>query len=142
VITYARRDNGEKGTLPIADLATKIPELLETIQKDLYDRADEAFRSHRLVLTEWSKVVPALDSKNIVLIPFCEAPACEEKIKELTKSEEPKEGAPHEKQPSMGMKSLCIPFAQVSHLYTLARSKPMLIYLPYSPRVLLRRPSA
>lgn len=142
MISYARRDNGEKGTIPIADLATEVPELLETIQKALYDKADEAFRSHRLVLTDWSKVVPALDSKNVVLIPFCEAPACEERIKEITKSEEPKEGAPHEKQPSMGMKSLCIPFKQVSRLYALVCSKPILIYLPYSPRVLPRRLSA
>ncbi|KAI0392582.1 proline-tRNA ligase-like protein [Xylariaceae sp. FL0594] len=112
VVSYARRDTGEKGTIPIADLATKVPELLETIQKALYDKAEESFRTHRLVLTDWSKVVPALDEKNVVLIPFCEAPACEERIKEMTKSEEPKEGAPHEKQPSMGMKSLCIPFEQ------------------------------
>ncbi|KAI1742548.1 prolyl-tRNA synthetase [Xylaria scruposa] len=112
VVSYARRDSGEKGTIPIAELATQVPELLETIQKSLYDKADAAFTSHRLVLTDWSKVVPALDSKNVVLIPFCEAPACEERIKEITKSEEPKEGAPHEKQPTMGMKSLCIPFQQ------------------------------
>ncbi|KAI0195084.1 hypothetical protein EV127DRAFT_420031 [Xylaria flabelliformis] len=112
VVSYARRDSGEKGTIPIAELATQVPELLETIQKSLYDKADAAFTSHRLVLTDWSKVVPALDSKNVVLIPFCEAPTCEERIKEITKSEEPKEGAPHEKQPTMGMKSLCIPFQQ------------------------------
>ncbi|KAI0448100.1 prolyl-tRNA synthetase [Xylaria telfairii] len=112
VISYARRDTGEKGTIPIDDLATKVPELLETIQRSLYEKAEAAFSSHRLVLKDWSKVVPALDSKNVVLIPFCEAPACEERIKEITKSEEPKEGAPHEKQPTMGMKSLCIPFEQ------------------------------
>ncbi|KAI1824426.1 proline-tRNA ligase-like protein [Xylaria intraflava] len=112
VISYARRDSGEKGTLPISELATAVPELLETIQKSLYDKADTAFKSHRLVLTDWSKVVPALDSKNVVLIPFCEAPSCEERIKEITKSEEPKEGAQNEKQPTMGMKSLCIPFEQ------------------------------
>ncbi|KAI3337322.1 proline-tRNA ligase-like protein [Xylariaceae sp. AK1471] len=112
VVSYARRDTGEKGTIPVPELATKVPELLEEIQKALYDKADAAFSSHRLVLTDWSKVVPALDSKNVVLIPFCEEPACEEKIKETTKSEEPKEGAQNEKQPSMGMKSLCIPFDQ------------------------------
>ncbi|KAI8634874.1 prolyl-tRNA synthetase [Xylariaceae sp. FL1651] len=112
VVSYARRDSGEKGTIPVADLATKVPELLEEIQKALYDKADASFKEHRLVLTDWDKVVPALDAKNVVIIPFCEEPACEERIKELTKSEEPKEGAQNEKQPSMGMKSLCIPFDQ------------------------------
>ncbi|KAI1268505.1 prolyl-tRNA synthetase [Xylariaceae sp. FL1019] len=112
VVSYARRDTGEKGTIPLADLATKVPELLEDIQRSLYARAETSFREHRLVLTDWSKVVPALDSKNVVVIPFCEAVACEDRIKELTKSEELKEGAQNEKQPSMGMKSLCIPFDQ------------------------------
>ncbi|KAI1331162.1 prolyl-tRNA synthetase [Xylariaceae sp. FL0255] len=112
VVSFARRDTGEKGTIPLAELSTKVPELLETIQKSLYEKAETSFKEHRLVLTDWSKVVPALDAKNVVIIPFCEAPACEERIKEITKSEEPKEGSPHEKQPSMGMKSLCIPFDQ------------------------------
>ncbi|KAI0480770.1 prolyl-tRNA synthetase [Xylariaceae sp. FL0804] len=112
VVSYARRDTGDKGTIPLSELNTKVPEMLETIQKALYDKADASFKEHRVVLTDWSKVVPALDTKNVVIIPFCEGPACEDRVKELTKSEEPKEGSPHEKQPSMGMKSLCIPFDQ------------------------------
>ncbi|KAI0200512.1 prolyl-tRNA synthetase [Astrocystis sublimbata] len=116
VISYARRDSGEKGTISLDELATEVPELLETIQRSLYEKAEAAFSSHRLVLTDWTKVVPALDDKNVVIIPFCEAVACEDRIKEITKSEEPKEGAPHEKQPTMGMKSLCIPFKQPQDL--------------------------
>ncbi|KAI1084930.1 prolyl-tRNA synthetase [Whalleya microplaca] len=112
VVSYARRDTGAKGTIPIAELATQVPALLETIQKDMYDKADASYKSHRLVLTDWSKVVPALDSRNVVLIPFCEEPACEERIKETTKSEEQAPGSEGQKQPTMGMKSLCIPFEQ------------------------------
>ncbi|MDA4131860.1 MAG: proline--tRNA ligase [Thaumarchaeota archaeon] len=114
VVSYARRDTGEKGTIPIADMATQVPALLETIQKDLYDKADAAFRAHRLVLTDWDKIVPALDSKNVVIIPSCLGITCEEQIKELTKSapdERPDVPAEH-RAPSMGMKSLCIPFEQ------------------------------
>jgi prolyl-tRNA synthetase len=112
VVSYARRDTGEKGTLPLADLANKVAELLETIQKDLYNKAEAAYREHRLVLTEWDKVVPALDSKNVVLIPFCQDGKCEDRIKDLTKSDEPMEGPDGKPMPSMGMKSLCIPFEQ------------------------------
>lgn len=112
-VTYARRDTGEKGTIPIAELETRVPELLETIQRDLYNKADESFRSHRLQLTDWAKVVPALDSRNVVLIPFCEEPACEDQIKDATRSDDHQEVGPNgEKLPSMGMKSLCIPFEQ------------------------------
>lgn len=106
VISYARRDTGEKGTIPIAEMGTKIPELLETIQKDLYNKADAAYKSHRIQVTEWEKVVPALDAKNVVLIPFCLAPDCEEKIKDTTKSKD------ENGNERMGMKSLCIPFEQ------------------------------
>ncbi|KAK4099698.1 prolyl-tRNA synthetase [Parathielavia hyrcaniae] len=115
VVSYARRDTGEKGTIAIAELTTKVPELLETIQQDMYDKADAAYRAHRLQITAWDEVVPALDAKNVVIIPHCLVPACEDKIKELTtgRSDDATENAPEgQKAPSMGMKSLCIPFEQ------------------------------
>lgn len=108
MISFARRDTGEKGTIPIAEMTTKIPELLETIQKDMYNKADAAYKAHRVQVTEWEKVVPALDDKNVVLIPFCLQPDCEEKIKATTKSTD------ENGNERMGMKSLCIPFEQPS----------------------------
>ncbi|ETS83206.1 proline--tRNA ligase [Pestalotiopsis fici W106-1] len=113
VVTFARRDNGEKGTIPIADVAVKVPELLETIQSDMYRRAEKAFDEHRIVVDEWEKVIPSLDAKNVVQIPFCLEPKCEDKIKELTtgkQDQNPDLSVPQ--APSMGMKSLCIPFKQ------------------------------
>lgn len=114
VVSYARRDTGEKGTIPIAELTTKVPELLETIQQDLYNKADAAYRAHRLKITNWDEVVPALDAKNVVIIPHCLVPACEDKIKELTtgRADESADTPEGQKAPSMGMKSLCIPFEQ------------------------------
>jgi prolyl-tRNA synthetase len=112
VISWARRDTGEKGTMPVADMSTKVPELLETIQQALYDKADKAYREHRKKITKWEDVVPSLDAKNVVIIPHCLNGECEDRVKELTqgKVEEGAEGAP--KAPTMGMKSLCIPFEQ------------------------------
>jgi len=115
VVSYARRDTGEKGTIPIAELTTKVNELLETIQQDMYNKAEAAYRAHRLQITKWDDVVPALDAKNVVIIPHCLIPACEDKIKELTagRADDAAENAPEaQKAPSMGMKSLCIPFEQ------------------------------
>ncbi|KAK3389626.1 proline-tRNA ligase-like protein [Podospora didyma] len=113
-VSFARRDTGEKGTIAIAELATKVPTLLETIQQDMYNKAEATFRSHRLVLTKWEEVVPALDSKNVVIIPNCLVPECEDKMKELTTGQAANEPdtADGKKAPSMGMKSLCIPFEQ------------------------------
>jgi prolyl-tRNA synthetase len=116
VVTVVHRHSGEKGTIPIDDLATKVPALLEDIQKAMYDKADASFTEHRLVLEDWDKVLPALNTKNVVIIPFCEAPACEDRIKDMTKEEKPMLGPDGKPLPSMGMKSLCIPFAQPKEL--------------------------
>jgi prolyl-tRNA synthetase len=110
VVSYARRDTGVKGTIPLAELATQVPALLETIQADLYEKAEKSFRAHRIQITKWEEVVPALDARNVVIIPSCLVPECEDRIKELTKSEET--NAEGQRAPSMGMKSLCIPFEQ------------------------------
>ncbi|KAK1836877.1 bifunctional glutamate/proline--tRNA ligase [Podospora conica] len=114
VVSYARRDTGEKGTIPIAELATKVAELFETIQADMYSKAEASFREHRKKITSWDEVVPALDSKNVVLIPHCLVPDCEDNIKKLTtgNTEELPDTPEGQKAPSMGMKSLCIPFEQ------------------------------
>ncbi|KAI1000652.1 putative proline--tRNA ligase [Podosphaera aphanis] len=113
VVSFARRDSGEKGTLPLTDLSTAIPALLETIQADLYAKAAASFAAHRVELTDWAQVVPALDAKNVVLIPHCLAEKCEDRIKELTTGKPEEHDGPAEaKAPSMGMKSLCIPFEQ------------------------------
>lgn len=113
VVSFARRDTGEKGIIPLADITTKIPELLETIQKDMYTKAEIAFREHRIQITKWEEVLPALDNKNVVLIPFCGEPKCEERIKELTtRTDDQPDVAENQKAATMGMKSLCVPFEQ------------------------------
>ena len=114
VVSFARRDTGEKGTIAIANLASEVAKLLETIQSDMYSKAESAFRSHRIVIKKWDEVVPSLDAKNVVLIPHCLAEKCEDKIKDLTtgRDDSADEGPANQKAPSMGMKSLCIPFEQ------------------------------
>lgn len=113
IVSFARRDTGEKGTLPIIDLGKNVPTLLEKIQSDMYQKAESSFNNHRVEITEWDKVIPALDSKNVVLIPHCLQEKCEDKVKELTTgSPDSFEGPAELKTPSMGMKSLCIPFKQ------------------------------
>jgi len=116
-VTTSRRDLPKeegKGQVPIGDLATAIPALLETIQKDLYDRADAAYTAHRKTVTEWDDFVPALNNKDVCLIPHCLTPECEDEVKEQSarKAEEQLDVPQDEKAPSMGAKSLCIPFEQ------------------------------
>ncbi|KAL6354749.1 Prolyl-tRNA synthetase [Fusarium phalaenopsidis] len=111
VVSYTQRYNNEKGTIPITEITTTVPKMLEEIQKGMYRRADATFKEHRRVVTAWDDVMGVLDNKDLVLIPFCLDGKCEDRIKELTTKVEEEQGAP-----SMGMKSLCIPFEQPSTL--------------------------
>lgn len=115
-VTTSRRDipgNDGKGKIHITELETEVPKLLETIQADLYKRADEKFRAHRQQITKWDDFVPALNKKNVCLIPFCLTEKCEDEIKEMSARKEEGDDTPEDaKAPSMGAKSLCIPFEQ------------------------------
>jgi prolyl-tRNA synthetase len=117
-VTTSRRDiadkDAAKSRIPISELNTAVPALLETIQKDLYKRADEKFKSHVKTITKWDDFVPALNQKNICLIPHCLTEECEDEVKDMSarKAEEETGVAQDSKAPSMGAKSLCIPFEQ------------------------------
>ncbi|OOF91659.1 hypothetical protein ASPCADRAFT_211017 [Aspergillus carbonarius ITEM 5010] len=116
-VTAARRDipgKDAKAPIQISELSTAVPALLETIQKDLYNRADAEYRSHRKIITNWDDFTPALNDKNVCLIPFCLTEECEDQIKEMSaRKHEEDSGVPQDaRAPSMGAKSLCIPFDQ------------------------------
>ena len=115
-VTTSRRDipgKEGKGTIPITELNTAVHALLETIQADLYTRASEKFKSHTKQITSWDDFVPALNDKNVCLIPHCLTESCEDEIKELSARKDIGDETPEDaKAPSMGAKSLCIPFEQ------------------------------
>ncbi|KIK40259.1 hypothetical protein CY34DRAFT_807370 [Suillus luteus UH-Slu-Lm8-n1] len=104
-----RRDTGAKIPVALADLATTIPNMLETIQSDMFQRALAEYNAHVKEVTRWEDFVPTLDSKCIAVIPWCEREACEDDIKERSgRAAEPQD----ERAPSAGAKSLAIPFEQ------------------------------
>ncbi|KAJ8980177.1 hypothetical protein NQ317_011422 [Molorchus minor] len=117
--TQVRRDTGEKIVLSRANIAQKIRELLDEIQNGLFKRACQDLESHKILLTDWSLFSPNLDKKNIILAPFCGDSDCEGKIKadstreeeDLSRDDDAEPGAP-----SMGAKSLCIPFEQPAEI--------------------------
>jgi len=113
VVTVSRRDGGDKTTIPITDLKTAVPDLLETIQADLFRKAEAEFRAHRVQINEWKDFVPSLNAKNVCLIRHCLGGKCEDEIKELSKRQgQGDDLAEDARAPSMGAKSLCIPFEQ------------------------------
>ncbi|KAG9004725.1 hypothetical protein FRB93_010216 [Tulasnella sp. JGI-2019a] len=104
-----RRDTGAKAPVPLEDVETAVPALLETIHQDMYKKAKETYDARLKPVYKWEDVVPTLDAKCVVVMPWCEVEACEDDIKERSaKSAEQTD----ERAPSAGAKSLCIPFDQ------------------------------
>lgn len=110
-VVAVRRDNGAKTVIPLANLATEIPALLETMQADMYAKAKQAYDSHISEVTELSEMTPLLNKKHVLLAPFCGEESCEDAIKDATARRDDDEEV-DEKAPSMGAKSLCMPFDQ------------------------------
>jgi len=116
-VVVVRRDNGEKETVAIADLETRVPEILNNIQRALLEKATKARDEHIVEVREWKDFVPALDGKNLVLVPWCERDSCEDDIKK-TSGEESKlkvaqsSGETGTIKLTGAAKSLCIPFEQ------------------------------
>ncbi|XP_004699962.1 bifunctional glutamate/proline--tRNA ligase isoform X2 [Echinops telfairi] len=107
-----RRDTGEKLTVTENEAETKLQAILEDIQVNLYTRASEDLKTHMAVANTVEDFQKALDSGKIVQIPFCGEIDCEDWIKKTTARDQDLEpGAP-----SMGAKSLCIPFKPLCEL--------------------------
>uniref|UniRef100_G1P8Y2 Bifunctional glutamate/proline--tRNA ligase n=1 Tax=Myotis lucifugus TaxID=59463 RepID=G1P8Y2_MYOLU len=112
-----RRDTGEKLTVTENEAETKLKALLEDIHANLFSRASEDLKTHMVVANSMEDFQKLLDSGKIVQIPFCGEIDCEDWIKKTTARDQDLEpGAP-----SMGAKSLCIPFKPLCELQPGAR---------------------
>ncbi|XP_062346422.1 bifunctional glutamate/proline--tRNA ligase isoform X2 [Cinclus cinclus] len=112
-----RRDTGQKLTLSEHEAEEKLKQVLEEIHANLYSRASEDLKSHMVVASNMEDFQKELDSGKIVQIPFCGEIECEDWIKKTTARDQDLEpGAP-----SMGAKSLCIPFQPLRELQPGAR---------------------
>ncbi|EJS43489.1 YHR020W [Saccharomyces arboricola H-6] len=112
-VVVVRRNDSKKYIVSFDELEVRIPEILEEMQGDLFKKAKELFDTHRVIVNEWKEFVPALNKKNVILAPWCGVMECEEDIKESSaKKDDGEEFEEDDKAPSMGAKSLCIPFNQ------------------------------
>ena len=79
-----RRDNGEKIEICIDDLEDTVANLLETIQKDMFEKAKAHRDAHTYTATTMDELQTILDEKpGFVKAMWCGEQACEDKIKEL-----------------------------------------------------------
>lgn len=112
-VLVKRRDNSEACSIPMVELAGRIPILLEDIQIAMFEKA-KADRDAKLVkVTEWKDFIPALNNQCIVLTPFCNETEWEKKVKEKSRAEGGGDDEADTDALSVAAKSLCIPFDQV-----------------------------
>jgi len=113
-----RRDTAEKEIVTISDLESRVHDVLENIQSSMLEKATKTRDEHIVEVKEWKDFGPALDGKNLVLVPWCERESCEDDIKK-TSGEESKLKIAESKGGETGTikltgaaKTLCIPFEQ------------------------------
>ncbi len=91
-----RRDNREKAFLSLDELEERIPELLEDVQKGLYDKAKKNLDDHTYAAFSLEEAKAIQEEKGgFIKTMWCGDLACEMAMKEKA-----------------GMSSRCIPFAQ------------------------------
>ena len=91
-----RRDNGEKIEVNIADVASEVTKLLDTVQKDMLEAARAHRDEHTYVAKDMAEFEKCFSEKSgFVKAMWCEDRACEDMIKE-----------------KMAVTSRCMPFEQ------------------------------
>ncbi len=79
-----RRDNFKKEPVKLSDLKKKVPEMLETMQKDLLENAKKFVKENTVDTESWDDVVKAIKDKKMVKTTWCKGAECEELIKDET----------------------------------------------------------
>jgi prolyl-tRNA synthetase len=81
-VKAVRRVDGHKSQISTADIKTTIPATLEEIHHLMFNKAKKAYDDHIVKVEKFEDVVPSLDQKNVLIMPWCEAEKCEDDIKE------------------------------------------------------------
>ena len=94
VVTIVRRDNREKYEVKLDEVVSKAKEIMEEMQKDMYNKAKEFLDSHIDSATTLDEMKEKLETKKgFIKAMWCGSEECEDKVKEVT-----------------GAGSRCIPF--------------------------------
>lgn len=105
-----RRD-GSSLQLSLDSLVPTIHEKLNEIQSAMFESAKRIRDDHLISCTTFDSFVKALNEKNLLITPWCDRVSCEESVKDRS-ARATSDEAVDEKAPSMGAKTLCIPFKQ------------------------------
>ncbi|HEX5068893.1 MAG TPA: proline--tRNA ligase [Vicinamibacterales bacterium] len=83
----ARRDTREKAAIPLADITTRVPELLAEIQRNLLERARKFREDNTSEASTWAEFTAAMAGRpGFVIAAWCGDAACEAAIKAETQA--------------------------------------------------------
>jgi prolyl-tRNA synthetase len=83
----ARRDTREKAAIPLAELSTRVPALLEEIQQNLLARARQYREEHTTDAWSWDEFTAAMEGRpGFVIAAWCGSAECEAAIKAETQA--------------------------------------------------------
>ena len=82
-VIIMRRDNLEKQTVAISDLGNIIPELLDTVQKDLLEKSRKKRDAKIVTADSLDGILKGVEEKNFVKAGWCGCRECEDKVKEI-----------------------------------------------------------
>jgi len=114
-VTFCRRDNTDqekKPQIPVDQVVQRAKETLIEYQKLLFDKALNAKQEHTKQAKTWEEFLNYLNSKNIVLVPFCCTSDCETSVKTKSAEESKAQATDLQFELTGAAKSLCIPFEQ------------------------------
>ena len=70
-VTFFCRDNLEKFTVKFEDINNKIKEMLEVIQKRMFEKQIERVKKSKTYANDFDKFLEGLNKGNIVYTPWC-----------------------------------------------------------------------
>ncbi|KAJ2455255.1 hypothetical protein EV183_000990 [Coemansia sp. RSA 2336] len=111
-VTVVRRDNAARASVAMGELEETVSLMMVTMQAEMLERARTTMDERVKVVLKWEDFVPVLNSKCLALIPWCEREECEDQIKNRSTRDVMADEPEDEREPSMGAKSLCLPYAQ------------------------------
>jgi prolyl-tRNA synthetase len=83
----ARRDTRAKAAIPFSELTTRIPALLEEIQRDMLARAQTFREEHTTEVSTWDEFTSAMEGRpGFVIANWCGGADCEAAIKAETQA--------------------------------------------------------
>ena len=73
--------------MSLDDIGKTVADYLEDVHVRMYEKAKQKHDACLVRISKWDDVVPTLDAKNVLVLPWCEDGECEDQIKARSESQ-------------------------------------------------------